>query len=74
MKRKTAFLIIGLFSMLLLLNCKKDKTGNNQDSIGMKVKILEYGSDLPLANVKLGVMKCTATGKFGCESTVELRY
>ena len=74
MKRKTAFLLIGFLSMLLLPNCKKDKTGNNPDPIGMKVKIFEYGSNLPLANVKLSVNKCIENGIFDCINIAELRY
>ncbi len=69
MKQKATYIITGLFIMLLLFNCKKEKTGDTpplQGGIGLKVKILEYGSEIPLANVKLTVKICAESGKYGC--------
>ena len=76
MKRKAAFFITSIFSILLLLNCKKDKTGNNpppEDPIGLKVKILEYGSGIPLPDVTLTLSKCVQAGKYGCDSFGSLK-
>ena len=69
MKQKVAYFVAALFSLLLLFNCKKEKIENDspvQGSIGLKIKILEYGSEIPLANVKLTIKKCAESGKYGC--------
>jgi len=76
MNRKAAYIIIGLFSMLLLFNCKKEKTDNNppvQGGIGLKIKILEFGSEIPLSNVKLTVKICQESGKYGCATFKEIK-
>ena len=51
MKQKVAYFVAALFSLLLLFNCKKEKIENDspvQGSIGLKTKILEYGSEILL--------------------------
>ncbi len=76
MRRKILLIITCIFSMLLLFNCKKEKIGDDppvQGSIGLKIKILEYGSNIPLANVKLTVKKCKESGKYGCVTFAEIK-
>ena len=76
MKRKAIYIVAGFFSLLLLLNCRKEKINNNppvQGATGLKVKILEYGSGIPLANVRLTIKKCRESGKFGCIDYEEIK-
>ncbi len=77
MNTATAIFSNCILAILLFINCKKEKTGNDpvmQVVISKRIKILEYGSNVPIANATLTTNAClSASLMWGCTAYKELK-
>lgn len=66
-----------ILANLLFINCKKEKTGNDphmESVISKRIKILEYGSNVPIANATLTTNACISSSLLeGCTKYKELK-